>query len=108
MLVLCFGLDFKYHPRDLTGGEGVLLHHGGVLTNKGSQLPLSNVLFSWDVSGNYSTKSTMAECVKPIYLGCVFELSLRAFETSQICWGVGVGRSKIPIQVRLSCLRLNN
>ena len=30
MLVLCFGLDFKSH-----GGEG-LLHHGGVLTNKGS------------------------------------------------------------------------
>ena len=100
MLVLCFGLDFKSHPRDLTGGgapgispgvEGVLLHHGGVLTNKGSQFPLLNVLFSWDVSGNYSTKSTMAECVKPLYFGCVFELSLRAFETSQICWGVGWG-----------------
>ena len=99
MLVLCFGLDLKSQPGISPGVEGVLLHHGGVLTNKGSQFPLSNVLFSWDVSGNYSTKSTIADCVKSLYLGCVFELSLRAFETSQICWGVGWGERRYPYKL---------
>ena len=78
MLVLCFGLDFKSHRVCLCvcggggGGGGVLLHHGGVLTNKGSPPPLSNVLFSWDIRGNYSTKSKVAECVKRLYFGCKF------------------------------------
>ena len=54
-------------------GEAVLLHHGGVLTNKGSPPPLE-CIFSWDVRGNYSTKSKVAECVKRHHLGCVFEL----------------------------------
>ena len=53
--------------------------------------PLSNVLFSWDVRGNYSTKSKVAECVKRLHLGCVFELQ-GTFEISQNCWGVGCGR----------------
>ena len=37
MLILCFGLDFKSHR---CAGGTVLLHHGGVLTNKGSPPPL--------------------------------------------------------------------
>ena len=53
--------------------------------------PLSNVLFSWDVRGNYSTKSKVAECVKRLHFGCVFEL-LGTFEISQNFWGVGWGR----------------
>ena len=39
MLVLCFGLDFKSHRVCVGGGGEVLLHHGGVLTNKGSPYP---------------------------------------------------------------------
>ena len=34
----------------------------------------------------------MAECVKRLHLGCVFEL-LGTFEISQNCWGVGCGRA---------------
>ena len=55
------------------GREAFLLHQGGVLAYS-----LSNVLFSWDVRGNYATKSTAAECVKRLCLGCVDEL-LAAF-----------------------------
>ena len=88
MLVLCFGLDFKSH-RGAGGGGG-----GFYCTTEASSLirevlPLSNVLFSWDVRGNYSTKSKVAECVKRLQFGCVFEL-LGTFEISQKFFG-GVG-----------------
>ena len=36
------------------------------------------VIFCWDIRGNYATKSTVAECVKRLCLGCVAEL-LAAF-----------------------------
>ena len=47
----------------------------------------------------------MAECVKRLYLGCVSEL-LGAFEISQTLLESGVGRSTIPIQGKLSCLKM--
>ena len=48
MLVLCFDLGFKSHPRDLNGGGGVvLLHNGGVLTNKGSPSPSRTYYLVW-------------------------------------------------------------
>ena len=77
------------------------MHHGGVLTNKGSPSP-SRMYY---LVGNYSPKSIVAGCVKRLYLRCVFEL-LGAFEISQICSGSGVGRSTILIQVKLYCLRM--
>ena len=49
---------------------------------------LSNVIFSWDVGGNYSTKSTVAGCVKRLCLGSVDEL-LAAFEVSKNVLGIG-------------------
>ena len=55
-------------------------------------------LFSWDVRGNYSTKSKVTEYVKRLYLGCVFEL-LGAFEISQICWGVRWGDRRYPYKL---------
>ena len=58
MLVLCFGLDLKYH-RGM-----VLLHHGEVLANKGS--PSDSRMYY--LVGNYSTKSKVAECVKVAFL----------------------------------------
>ena len=82
MLVLCFGLDFKSHRAGGGGGGGGLLHQGCVLTNNLIKQvnPLSNVSFSPDVRGSYSTKSTVAECVK--------RGVARAFQIAdQICWG---------------------
>ena len=53
------------------GGAAFLLHYKGGFTYKGSYILL-------DISGNYGTKSTVAECVKRLCLGCVEEL-LAAF-----------------------------
>ena len=39
---------------------------------------MKEVLFRWDIRGNYATKSTLAECVKLFCLGCIQEL-LAAF-----------------------------
>ena len=39
---------------------------------------IKGVLFCWDIRGNYATKSTVAEYVKRLCLGCVDEL-LAAF-----------------------------
>ena len=39
---------------------------------------IKGVKFCWDIRGNYATKSTVAECVKRLCLGCVAEL-LAAF-----------------------------
>ena len=39
---------------------------------------IKGVIFCWDIRGNYATKSTVAECVKRLNLGCVGEL-LAAF-----------------------------
>ena len=35
---------------------------------------IKGVIFCWDIRGNYATKSTVAECVKRLCLGCVDEL----------------------------------
>ena len=43
-----------------------------------STAPREGVIFCWDIRGNYATKSTVAECVKRLCLGCVDEL-LAAF-----------------------------
>ena len=96
-------VSFVFRPRfQVSPKGGVLLQHGGVFTNK-EVYPPKNVLFSWDVSStNYSTKSTVAKCVKRLYYGCIFEL-LGAFEIPQKVLESGVGRSMIPIQVKLSC-----
>ena len=89
MLVLCFGLDFKSQPRDFNGGG-----RGFYCTTEASSLikevhsPSGMYYLVGTSVGTTHSKSTMAGCVKPLYLGCVFEL-LRAFEISQICWGVG-------------------
>ena len=64
MLVLFFGLDFKSHR----GWRGCYC-----TTEAPSRIR--------EVRGNYSTKSKVAECVKRLYLDCVFEL-LGAFEIS--------------------------
>ena len=88
MLVLCFGLDFKSHRGVGGGGRFYCTTEASSLIREVH--PLSNVLFSWDVRGNYSTKSKVAEFVKRLHLGCVFEL-LGTFEISQNCWGVGWG-----------------
>ena len=76
--------------------RGVLLHHGGVLTNKGSPSP-SRMYYLVGTSEG-TTQSKVAECVKRLYLGCVFEL-LGAFEISQICWGVGWGDRRYPYKL---------
>ena len=39
---------------------------------------IKGVIFCCDIRGNYATKSTVAECVKRLCLGCVDEL-LAAF-----------------------------
>ena len=39
---------------------------------------MKGVIFCCDIRGNYATKSTVAECVKRLCLGCVDEL-LAAF-----------------------------
>ena len=53
------------------GGGGVLLHYEAASLIKGA-------IFCWDIRGGYATKSTVAECVKRLCLGCVNEL-LEAF-----------------------------
>ena len=35
---------------------------------------IKGVIFCWDIRGNCATKSTVAECVKGLCLGCVDEL----------------------------------
>ena len=35
---------------------------------------IKQLLFSWDISGNFSTNSTMAECVKRDSLSCIDEI----------------------------------
>ena len=64
----------------LSGEGAFLLHHGGVLTYKGSPSPLE-CIFAWDVRGNYmcSNKSTVAGFVKRLCLGNV-DSSLRGFQ----------------------------
>ena len=32
---------------------------------------MKEVLFTWDIRGNYATKSTLADCVKRFCLGCI-------------------------------------
>ena len=41
-------------------------------------LLIQGVIFCWDIRANYATKSTVAECVIRLCLGCVDEL-LAAF-----------------------------
>ena len=48
------------------------------LTTRPPRSPWEGVIFCWVIRGNYATKSTVAECVKRLCLGCVDEL-LAAF-----------------------------
>ena len=52
---------------------------GGVFycTTEAASL-IKGVIFCWDIRANYATKSTVAECVIRLCLGCVDEL-LAAF-----------------------------
>ena len=62
------------------------------------------MIYCWDIRGNYATKSTVAECVKRLCLGCVDELLAAFLEFPGVDgeagkWGRGaVVRSKVPIQ----------
>ena len=53
----------------LGGGGGGLFYY----TTDAASL-IKGVKFCWDIRGNYTTKSTVAECVKRLCLGCVAEL----------------------------------
>ena len=55
------------------GGGGELFY----FTPEAASL-IKGVIFCCDIRGNYATKSTVAECVKRLCLGCVDEL-LAAF-----------------------------
>ena len=55
------------------GGEGRLFY----CIMEAASL-IKGVLFCWDIRGNYATKSTVAEYVKRLCMGCVDEL-LAAF-----------------------------
>ena len=83
------------------GGGGCLLHHGGGFTYKGGP-PTLELLFSWNVRGNYATKSTLGECAKRLCLGCVDDRLAAGFPK---CFGRrgrgeggGGGRSTVPKQ----------
>ena len=52
------------------GGGGKALFY---CTTEAASL-IKVVIFCWDIRGNYETKSTVAECVKRICLGCVDEI----------------------------------
>ena len=56
-----------------TSGSGVRS-----IKHQATRTPWEGVIFCWDIRGNYATKSTVAECVKRLCLGCVGEL-LAAF-----------------------------
>ena len=60
------------------GGGGGSGGGGFYYTTKAASLIKGVIFFCWDIRGNYATKSTFAECVKRICLGCVDEL-LAAF-----------------------------
>ena len=45
---------------------------------------IKGVKFCWDIRGNYATKSTVVECVKRLYLGCVAELLAAFLEFSRV------------------------
>ena len=47
---------------------------GGVYYTTDAASLIKGVKFCWDIRGNYTTKSTVAECVKRLCLGCVVEL----------------------------------
>ena len=55
------------------GGGGGLFYY-----TTGAASLIKGVIFCWGIRGNYATKSTVAECVKRLCLGCVDEL-LAAF-----------------------------
>ena len=64
------------------GGGGGWGEGGGALfhcTTEAASLK-KGVIFCWDIRGNYATKSTVAECVKRLCLGCVDELSAAFLE----------------------------
>ena len=60
------------------------IHHqpGGVSTAPGREL-------YFDIRGNYATKSTVAECMKRLCLGCVDELLAAFLEFSGVEGEVG-------------------
>ena len=101
-LVLCFGLDFKSHRVCVCvcGGGGFYCTTEASSLIREAHPPLEYIIYSWDVRGNFSTKSKVTECVKRLYLCCAFEL------LGANLLGSGLRRSTIPIQVKLSCLRL--
>ena len=41
---------------------------------------IKGVIFCWDIRANYATKSTVAECVIRLCLGCVDELLVAFLE----------------------------
>ena len=51
---------------------------GGVYSTTEAASLIKGEIFCLDIRGNYATKSTVAECVKRLCLGCVDEL-LAAF-----------------------------
>ena len=50
---------------------------------------IQGVIFCWDIRGNYATKSTAAECVKRLCLGCVDELLAAFLEIPGVDWEAG-------------------
>ena len=100
-------IEQKYHafsPRCML--EGRLFY----CTAKTVSL-MKEVLLSWEIRGNYATKSTLAECVKRFCLGCIDELLAAHLEYLRVAnlteakggykfgspkcfffWGGGVGR----------------
>ena len=63
-----------------TGGVAFPLHHGGYKR----KCPLSRELFSWDVRGTSSTKSTVTECVKKVMV--VYSRSFDFFYVENFCF----------------------
>ena len=57
------------------GGGGELFY----FTPEAASL-IKGVIFCCDIRGNYATKSTVAECVKRLCLGCVDELLAASLE----------------------------
>ena len=67
-------IEQKYHAVK-ESHQGVCVWGEGLFyyTTEAASL-IKGVIFCWDIRGNYATKSTFAECVKRLCLGCVDEL----------------------------------
>ena len=86
------------------GGGGVLLHHGGVLTNKESPSPLECIIQLGRQRKLLDQVKSGRMCETAL-LGLRF-LAFRSPRDFPNLLGSGKGRSTIPIQVKLSCLRM--